>query len=192
MMSVGTAASQFSDWPPHWSARRPTTWLATLRLATLSWRDAQHARSLVAGTPAVHLTQHDRVADFTMQQDLFFVFTATFLELSASQFKSAPARFAPAIANSGGRTPCLRAHARRSASVWQQHDLQHCSAELHPQPLVMQGKGSPFFGSRFADGSGMPAAVTTNAASSKPDVQRRKASLRPRRGLNGAGMLQAR
>src|SRR4029079_17695144 len=91
---------------------------------------------------------------------------------STSHAKSIRARCASAIANSGGRTPCSRAHAIRSASEWQQHDRQHCSAVAHPQAHSEHGNNSPLFVATLPVGSGTPDAVAKYIASNAAVAQR--------------------
>ena len=62
--------------------------------------------------------------------------------LIPNQARSSRATFAAAIAYTGGRTLCLRAQANRSASVWQQHDRQHCSADAQPHAQFEHGYNS--------------------------------------------------
>jgi hypothetical protein len=114
--------------------------------------EAQHARWAVDDS-------HD--ATFARQQDRAAMTTFTTFCERAWPLASRPARLASARAKSGGWTPFFWAQASRSASVWQQQDRQHCSAESHPQPQPEQGNNSPLFDGRLTEGSGMPAATTT-------------------------------
>ena len=57
------------------------------------------------------------------------------------RFWGAAAPESSATAPTGGCTPCDLAQASRSACVWQQQLVQHCSALRHPHLLSMQGNG---------------------------------------------------
>src|SRR5262249_8887114 len=83
-----------------------------------------------------------------------------------SQHRSIPWRRASSTAYSGGRTPCSWAQSIRSASVWQQQERHHCSAEVQPQGQSMQGKVSPLLCDANPAGSGKPLAVTAYITSS--------------------------
>jgi hypothetical protein len=155
-ISDGTAASQFIDCPPQAIARQTTMLPAVLSKPVAgwsSWWQQQHGLLHPA---------------FAKQQ----VFVARESAGSSSQHKSIPCCRASSIAYSGGRTPCSCAQSIRSASVWQQHDRQHCSAELQPQGQSMQGNISPLL-ALVPAGSGTPAAVTTYIANSTQAAQRR-------------------
>jgi hypothetical protein len=143
-MSVGAAASQFIDSPPQASAFQTMMWVDVLSL-------------LFDGWSFLWQQQHGfRCSALATQQ----VFAAAGSAKSSSQHKSIRCRRASSIANSGGRTRCSQAQSICSASVWQQHDRQHCSAELQPQGQSMQGNIWPLF-ALVPVGSGTPEAVTT-------------------------------
>lgn len=86
---------------------------------------------------------------------------------------SKPARRASAIAKSGGTTSFFAAQASRSASVWQQHDRQQCSAESHPQPHDSQGKRSWSCEEDRMMGNGTPAHTSRYSPVSAPAIIRR-------------------
>lgn len=158
---VGTAASQFCEWPLHLSDFQTTTRLSILLVGCASCRCAQHGLALLAINVSILLSQHERVAVVTTDLQHCFEWQTCFMFPGvANQLKSRPAARAWARAKLGGRTPCIRAQAIRSVSVWQQHDCQHCSAVRQPHCDVAHGKFSPLFCGSVPDGSGTPAAVT--------------------------------
>jgi hypothetical protein len=140
-MSVGTAASQFIDCPWHANARHITTWPSFFDffspLLWHTWPPAHFATN-------ARFWQHGRglLPFATCRQQLAALIAICGEDLIPNQARSNRAIFAAAIAYSGGRTLCSRAQANRSASVWQQHDRQHCSAEAHPHAQFEHGYNS--------------------------------------------------
>lgn len=160
-MSVGTAASQFIEWPLHLSACQPMTRVSFLFSVGESGSRAQQVRITLGGVAARRESQQDGFFDFAAAQQLTFM----------------PAALACARTKSGGRIPCWWAQAIRSSSEWQQQELQHWLGVRQPQLDLAHGNNSVLVfvpSGWFPAGSGMPVAVTTNAPSSTAQVPRRK------------------
>jgi hypothetical protein len=70
-------------------------------------------------------------------------------------------RLSPAATtnDAGGEMPCWRAHASRSAGVWQQQSCQHCSALRQPHGLLMHGKIADVSFKTIGTGSAIPSAT---------------------------------
>jgi hypothetical protein len=183
-MSVGTAASHSSDWPWQPKARQATT-----KSVTGCWSFGFACAVFACAV------QQERVFAADSQQlrlpwQQLFLTSATGLTSAATMTlgvrgrppASSPDFAASASAKSGGFTPFFSAQARRSASVWQQQDRQHFSAESQPHPLDAQGNNSPLFEVEFKTGSGTPdataryisvATIAIARCATRIDVERR-------------------
>lgn len=161
-------------WPWHFIARQPTMLLFALSVASspldcsLCFR--QQDRSLDATVSDFLQQLGESCSCFLVQQILGASSSTSNPMLRAS---ASSAELASASANAGGFTPCLRAQASRSASVWQQHDFQHCSAEVQPHLHVEQGNNSPRFARLFPVGSGTPDTVQESTITSSALPMRR-------------------
>jgi hypothetical protein len=169
-MSVGTAASQFMEWPLHFRACQAMT----VRSGCVFFTGEQQEWTTFEVAESDCWSQQERAADARSLSQQLPEWQASFTLLrDSSQLKSMPAARAWAIAKSGGCTPCLRAQASRSANVLQQQDRQHCSADWQPQLDDAQGNCSFDFCGRLVIVNGTPVAVMMNATSRLALIQLR-------------------
>ena len=142
-ISVGTAANQFVDCPRHFMARQATMASSDCGADCSPSAISQYEEDMPVETADDSSSWQQ--STFTMRVGASQHAPCCWLvaEVSAGHVTMNPAARALASANSGGRTPCRRAHATRSASVWQQHDRQQRSAESHPHFDAAQRNNSP-------------------------------------------------
>jgi len=174
-MQVGAAVNQFRDWPWQFSARHATNCLVfgcPAGRSASSW-SRQPLAATLTGCNAVQWGQPACCTGTGRTQQGLTAPTSHRPPLFTNALTSRPVAIALAIANAGGRTPLARAHSNRSASVWQQHDRQQCSAESQPQPLDAHGYSSALLDGPRLTGSGTPAAVMRNTNRRNPPTNRR-------------------